>query len=152
MLFCEKILSHRYRLSPLLDSCQTCTVKSSREYITPIDVQFIWSKIKVNKLLFFVQMLSAQYVLTFLLKFAKLGTVDAPREEIIHFLFQVMCSNAYLHPKCCLLFLINGYQTLLQCLTSVRRLFLLLFGSQGHGQTTGLHLSIVHLMFYEPYA
>ena len=48
--------------------------------------------------------------------------------------------------------LLDGYQTLLHWLTLLRRFSLLLFGSQGQCQTTGLHLSIVHSIFYEPFA
>ena len=92
-------------------------------------------------------------------KAARLGTVDAPSEGMTPIPFQIMCSKIKVKLLIFILsvvlsydFLIDGYQTLLQCLTSVRRLSLLLFGSQGQGQTTGLHLSIVHSLFYEPYA
>ena len=47
--------------------------------MSPIDVQAIWSKVKV-KLLFFVQMLSAQYLLPPLLEGCQAVAVDVPRE------------------------------------------------------------------------
>ena len=53
-------------LDLLVEIAKLGTVNTSREKITPVDVQVTWSKVKV-KLLVFENMLSAQYVKLLLL-------------------------------------------------------------------------------------
>ena len=105
------------------------------------------------KLLVFVKMLSAQYLLTPLFESGQTCTVDGPREEMFPIDFQIkgQGQTADLYPKCCLLIIFWSFDwwspNFATLVDFIEEISLLLYGSQGQCQTTGLHLSIVTQYF-----
>ena len=105
------------------------------------------------KLLVFVKMLSAQYLLTPLFESGQTCTVDGPREEMFPIDFQIkgQGQTADLYPKCCLLIILWSFDwwspNFATLVDFIEEISLLLYGSQGQCQTTGLHLSIVTQYF-----
>ena len=127
--------------------------------MTPIDFQVLWWKVKV-KMLVFEKCCLLNIFWLFCLKSVQIGIVDAPtRKDMFPIDFQVMWS--YIHVKYPIFILIvvyslsydhllDGYQT---CYTMVDFREKIIptdfWDTRSRSNCTGLHLRIVHSIFYE---
>ena len=102
----EKMLSVKFISTPLLESCQTWYSGRLRRSDDPFDIQYTWSNCCYE-----YRCCSFNIFQFLFLKVAKLCTMNAHREKMLHIDFQLMWSkkegqNVGFFPQWCLLIII----------------------------------------------